>query len=478
MRRARKTKILATLGPSSNTRNNIEQLFTAGADVFRINMSHTDHKSLTKLVGDIRDIEKDAKRPIGILVDLQGPKHRLGKFENDKISVKPGATITFDSDPTAGTNKRVNLPHPEILNALSPGDRVLVDDGKVELRATKCSPTAATLEVVVGKSLSNGKGVSLPDTELPDAALTPKDRRDIDAALSVGADWLAVSFVQRPDDVAEVRKLAQGKVGILSKIEKPQAVTRLDEIIDLSDAIMVARGDLGVEMPLETVPGVQKQMIRACRRAGKPVVVATQMLESMISSPVPTRAEVSDVATAVFEGADAIMLSAESAAGDYPVEAVSTMNRIAEQIESDANYLPIMTAQRIDPEATGPDAISLAARQIGETLNLAAIVSYTASGTTGLRAARERPEIPIIALSPVVATARRLAIVWGLHCVVTEDAKDLDDMVDRACRIACDEEFANPGDRIIISAGVPLRTPGATNMLRIAFVNSDGKSGT
>ena len=478
MRRARKTKILATLGPSSNTREKIEQLFIAGADVFRINMSHTSHDVLATLVEHIRAVENQAKRPIGVLVDLQGPKHRLGKFKNDKVSIKPGDRITFDSDPAPGTPKRVHLPHPEILNALAPGDRVLVDDGRVELRVKECTPDSATLEVLVGKALSNGKGVSLPDTEIPHTALTAKDRRDIDAAMAVGADWLAVSFVQRPDDVAEVRKLARGKVGILSKIEKPQAVSKLDEIIDLSDAIMVARGDLGVEMPLETVPGVQKQMIRACRRAGKPVVVATQMLESMISSPVPTRAEVSDVATAVFEGADAIMLSAESAAGDYPVEAVSTMNRIAEQIESDANYLPILTAQRIDPEATGPDAISMAARQIGETLKLAAIVSYTASGTTGLRAARERPEIPIIALSPVVATARRLAIAWGLHCVVTEDAKDLDDMVDRACRIACNEEFAKPGDRIIISAGVPLRTPGATNMLRIAFVNSDGKSGT
>lgn len=478
MRRSRCTKILATLGPSSNTKEMIEKLFIAGADVFRINMSHTSHEMLNGLVKLIREIEAEQMRPIGILADLQGPKLRLGKFKGDKISVQPGDQITFDSDKAPGTKKRIHLPHPEVLAALKVGHRVLVDDGRVELKAIKVWKTKALMEVVIGRTLSNGKGVSLPDSDLAMSALTDKDRRDLDAALKAEVDWLGLSFVQRPDDVAEIRKLARGKVGIMSKIEKPQAVEHLQEIVDLSDAIMVARGDLGVEMPIESVPGIQKQITRMCRRAGKPVVVATQMLESMISAPVPTRAEVSDVATAVFEGADAIMLSAESAAGDYPVEAVSTMNRIAEQVESDPTYNGIMTSQRAEPEPTGADAISLAARQIGETLNLAAIICYTASGTTGLRAARERPEIPVIALSPVLKTARRLAVVWGLHCVVTQDAKDLDDMVDRACRIACQEGFAKPADRIIITAGVPLRTPGATNMLRIAFINSDGKSGT
>ncbi|MBL4731640.1 MAG: pyruvate kinase [Rhizobiaceae bacterium] len=478
MRRSRRTKILATLGPSSNTREMIEKLFFAGADVFRINMSHTDHKMLNDLVKIIREVEEKHSRPIGILADLQGPKLRLGKFKNDKISIEPGDQITFDSDSALGTKKRVHLPHPEVIEALEPGHRVLVDDGRVELKAVKCWKTKALLEVVVGRNLSNGKGVSLPDSELALSALTDKDRRDLDAALKAEVDWLGLSFVQRADDVAEIRKIARGKVGIMSKIEKPQAVARLQEIVDLSDAIMVARGDLGVEMPIESVPGIQKQIVRMCRRAGKPVVVATQMLESMISAPVPTRAEVSDVATAVFEGADAIMLSAESAAGEYPVEAVSTMNRIAEQVEGDPTYKGVIAAQRTEPEPTGADAISLAARQIGETLNLAAIVCYTSSGTTGLRAARERPEIPVIALSPVLKTARKLALVWGLHCVVTQDASDLDDMVDRACSIACQEDFAEPSDRIIITAGVPLRTPGATNMLRIAFINSDGKTGT
>lgn len=477
MQRTRRVKILATLGPSSNTKQQIKNLFQAGADVFRINMSHASHEVLAQLVSSIRDVEKELDHPIGILVDLQGPKLRLGKFANDKIEVKAGDLITFDSDPTPGDNNRIHLPHPEILKALSVGDRVIVDDGKVLLNTLECDGKSALLEVVNGTSLSNRKGVSLPDTDLPLSAMTPKDVVDLHAALEQKADWVALSFVQRPEDLVAIRKIVRGRAGVMSKIEKPQAVARLDEIIELSDAIMVARGDLGVEMPLETVPGLQKRIVRACRRAGKPVVVATQMLESMISAAVPTRAEVSDVATAVFEGADAVMLSAESAAGDYPVEAVSMMNSIAEKVEQEESYDGIIHAQRFEPESTGADAISAAARQIAETLELSAVVCYTASGTTGLRAARERPMKPIIALSPVEATARRLALVWGLHCVVTKDASDLDDMVDRACRIAHQEGFANSGDRVVIIAGVPLRTPGSTNMLRIAYISSDGKSG-
>lgn len=477
MQRNRRVKILATLGPSSNTKDQIKALFEAGADVFRINMSHASHAVLAQLVSTIREIETELQHPIGILVDLQGPKLRLGKFENDEIEIKTGDRITFDLDDTPGNKTRIHLPHPEILKSLKVGDRVIVDDGKVLLNTIETDGKSALLEVVNGTSLSNKKGVSLPDTDLPVSAMTDKDVADLHAALEQKADWIALSFVQRPDDLVAIRKIVRGRAGILSKIEKPQAVARLDEIIELSDAIMVARGDLGVEMPLETVPGLQKRIVRACRKSGKPVVVATQMLESMISAAVPTRAEVSDVATAVFEGADAVMLSAESAAGDYPVEAVSMMNSIAENVESDATYDAIIHAQRSEPLPTGADAISAASRQIAETLDLAAVVCYTASGTTGLRAARERPMKPIIALSPVRTTARRLALVWGIHSVVTDDANDLDDMVDRACRIAHREEFANPGDRVVIIAGVPLRTPGSTNMLRIAYISSDGQSG-
>jgi pyruvate kinase len=477
MKRSRKVKILATLGPASSDEATIRKLCEAGADVFRINMSHADHPLMRKLVGMLRNVEKAVGRPIGILADLQGPKLRVGKFAEGPVTLTPGQSFTFDDDPTPGDETRVHLPHPEILQAVAVGDRLLIDDGRLHLKVTATDGHKVICEVVSGTKISDRKGISLPDTELPVGALTEKDRKDLDAVLATGVDWVALSFVQRPEDIAEVRKIARGRAAIMSKIEKPQAVARLAEIIELSDALMVARGDLGVEMPLEAVPGIQKQITRLARRAGKPVVVATQMLESMISAPVPTRAEVSDVSIAVFEGADAIMLSAESAAGDYPVEAVETMNKIAVQVERDPLYPGIINAQRTEPDATGPDAISLAARQIGETLKLAAIVTYTASGTTGLRAARERPQVPIIALSPVLATARRLSLVWGTHCVVTPDANDLDDMVDRACRIAFEEGFAKDGERVIITAGVPLRTPGATNMLRIAYVGADGKGG-
>jgi pyruvate kinase len=477
MHRNRRVKILATLGPSSNDRETISALFKAGADVFRINMSHADHKTLKHLVALIREIEKEASRPIGILCDLQGPKHRLGTFAEGRISVTPGQKFSLDDNPQPGTADRVQLPHPEILSVIQPGDRILIDDGRVQLKAINCVSGTVTTEVIAGTHLSDRKGVSLPDTEIVQGSMTSKDRRDLEEAISAEVDWVALSFVQRPEDLAEVRKIARGRVGVLAKIEKPQAIERLDQIIEISDAIMVARGDLGVEMPLEAVPGIQKQITRKCRKAGKPVVIATQMLESMISAPVPTRAEVSDVATAVYEGADAIMLSAESAAGKYPVEAVATMNSIAEHVERDPNYRMILTAQRPEAQATGADAISLAAREIAETLELSAIICFTASGATGLRAARERPSRPIVTLSPLPRTARRLALVWGLHCVVTEDARDLDDVVDRACRIAVAEGYAAPGDRVIITAGVPLRTPGSTNMLRIAYIASDGMSG-
>ncbi|BCH21843.1 pyruvate kinase [Mesorhizobium sp. L-8-10] len=474
MRRSRKVKILATLGPASSDEAMIRKLFEAGADVFRINMSHTDHELMRTLVGRIRAVEQAVGRPIGILADLQGPKLRVGKFARGREELKPGQTFTLDDNPEPGNAERVHLPHPEILKSVEPGDRLLIDDGRLHLVAEETDGKSIVTRVVTGTRISDKKGVSLPDTELPLGALTEKDRRDLDAVLATGVDWVALSFIQRPEDLAEARKIARGRAALMSKIEKPQAVARLAEIIELSDAIMVARGDLGVEMPVEAVPGIQKQITRAARRAGKPVVVATQMLESMISAPVPTRAEVSDVSIAVFEGADAIMLSAESAAGEYPIEAVGMMNRIAERVEQDPVYLGIINAQRSEPEATGADAISAAARQIAETLKLSAIVTYTASGTTGLRAARERPQVPIIALSPILETARRLSLLWGTHCVVTEDATDLDDMVDRACRIAFAEEFGQPGDRVIITAGVPLRTPGATNMLRIAYIGSDG----
>ena len=473
MRRLRRTKIVATLGPASSDRAMIARLFEAGADVFRINMSHTSHDRMRELIGMIRDVEAQYGRPIGILVDLQGPKLRLGTFAGGSVIVKRGDRFTLDSDPAPGDATRVYLPHPEILQSTAPGHKLLIDDGKVRLVAVETSPTQCIARVEVGGKLSDRKGVSVPETILPFSALAPKDRSDLEAALNVDIDWLALSFIQRPEDIAEATKITRGRAAVMAKIEKPQAVQRLDEIMDLTDALMVARGDLGVELPLEKVPGIQKQITRAARRAGKPVVVATQMLELMITSPVPTRAEVSDVATAIFEGADAIMLSAESAAGQFPVEAVATMNRIAEEVEGDPTYRGIIQSQRAEPEATGADAIAAAARQIAETLDLSAVICWTSSGSTALRVARERPEPPVVAISPNLATGRKLSLVWGVHCVIAEDAHDQDDMVERACRIAFTDGFAKAGRRVIIVAGVPLGTPGATNMVRIAFVGAE-----
>ncbi|MEX0628423.1 MAG: pyruvate kinase [Cucumibacter sp.] len=477
MRRLRKVKILATLGPSSDTEEIVEKLFRAGADVFRINMSHADHDWLRATVAMIRKVETIVGRPIGVLVDLQGPKLRIGTFAAGPIELLPGDKISLDTSPAPGDRKRVHLPHPEIFAAIKKGDRLLLDDGKLEFLCLQHKSNEIACKVVVGGTLDNRKGISLPDTLLELGAMTDKDRADLEAALATGVDWIALSFVQRPEDVIEVRQIVDGQAGVLAKIEKPQAVEQLEAIMQNSDAIMIARGDLGVEMPLENVPGLQKRMIRLARRFGKPVVVATQMLESMISSPVPTRAEVSDVSIAVFEGADAIMLSAESAAGEFPVEAVAMMNRVAIAVEHDALYSGIIRAQQTEPERTAADAISAATRQVAETLDLAAIVTYTSSGSTGLRAARERPAKPIVALSPILSTVRRLSLVWGLHCVQTEDAASLEDMVDRACQIARREGFAQPKDRIAITAGVPLGTPGTTNMLRIAFIEAMGGRG-
>jgi pyruvate kinase len=474
MRRLRRIKILATLGPASSDSAMIRKLFEAGADVFRINMSHTSHDKMRELVKTIRNVESGYGRPIGILVDLQGPKLRLGAFAEGSTQLNNGQSFVLDSDKTPGDNSRVQLPHPEILAALRPGHALLLDDGKVRLIAEETSPDRAVTRVVIGGRMSDRKGVSLPDTDLPVSAMTPKDRADLEAALVTGVDWIALSFVQRAEDVNEAKRIIRGRAAVMAKIEKPQAIDRLGEIIEASDALMVARGDLGVELPLERVPSLQKQMTRMARGAGKPVVIATQMLESMIQSPVPTRAEVSDVATAVYEGADAIMLSAESAAGKFPVEAVSTMNRIGEEVERDPTYRSVLTAQRSEPENTVGDAIADAARQIAETLELSAIICWTLSGSTAIRVARERPKPPVVAITPNLATGRKLSVVWGVHCVVAEDAHDQDDMVDRAGSIAFRDGFAKAGQRVIIVAGVPLGIAGTTNMVRIAYVGKDG----
>ena len=473
MRRNRRVKIVATLGPASSSAAAVSSLFDAGADVFRINMSHTSAEMLKELHAIIRRTETEKGRPIAILVDLQGPKLRIGDIAGGKAQLQEGATFRLDRLETEGSAERVYLPHREIFETVERGHILLLDDGRLRLQVTDASKETIDAKVLNDGELSSKKGISMPDTILPVGALTEQDRTDLENAIALGVDWIALSYVQRSEDVAETRKLARGRAAIMAKIEKPAAINQLDQIIELSDGLMVARGDLGVEMPLERVPGLQKQITRAARDAGKPVIIATQMLESMIGAPVPTRAEVSDVATAVFDGADAIMLSAESAVGDYPAEAVAMMDRVAQQVEKDQMFSAILHTRRTLPQATGADAITAAARTIADTLNLAAIICYTSSGATGLRAARERPAQPILALTPITATGRRLALVWGLHCVLTSDPEDLDDMVDKACRIAYQEGVAQPGQRVIVSAGVPLGTPGATNMLRVAFVGDD-----
>jgi len=470
MQRRRKVKIVATLGPSSSDADVLAALFEAGADVFRLNFSHGSHDDHRRNVETIRALEREQHRPIGILMDLQGPKLRVGTIKGGEIDLAVGAELRLDLDPAPGDITRVSLPHPEIFAAVQPGSDLLLNDGKLRLRVLESGEDFARTEVITGGSLTDRKGVNVPGVILPLSPLTEKDRTDLAFGLDLEVDWVGLSFVQRPEDIAEARRLIAGRAAILAKIEKPAAIARIDALVEQADAIMVARGDLGVEMPPEEVPSRQKQLIRACRLAGKPVVVATQMLESMIHAPAPTRAEASDVATAVYDGADAVMLSAETAAGDYPVESVAMMNRIAVRTEADPLYRALIHALHPEPEATGPDAISAAAAQVAATIEASTIVSYTTSGSTALRAARERPDVPIMVLTSRLATARRLALTWGVHCVHTADVTSFQEMVKKACRVAVTEDIAMVGDKLVVTAGVPFGTPGSTNVLRIAWI--------
>ncbi|MFD1194838.1 pyruvate kinase [Seohaeicola saemankumensis] len=468
MRRHRNVKIVATLGPASNDYAMIRALHEAGADVFRLNMSHGTHDDIRARHEIIRQIEKDLDSPIAILADLQGPKLRVGSFARGEEELAEGAAFRLDLDPAEGDATRVCLPHPEIFAALEPGANLLVNDGKIRLTVQRCGPDFADCTVTVGGTISNRKGVNVPDVVLPLAALSEKDRKDLEFACALGVDWLALSFVQRPEDVIEARSLAAGRAAILSKIEKPSAVKCFDEILAVSDGIMVARGDLGVELPVQNVPPIQKRLVRRCRTAAKPVIVATQMLESMIESPMPTRAEVSDVATAIYEGADAIMLSAESAAGHYPVEAVSTMNNVAVEVESDPTYREVIEASRKASRTTVADGIVAAAREIAETTDIKVICCYTQSGTTALLTARERPRVPIIAMTSLRGTARRLALTWGVNCVMTGALDRFKMAVVNAARAARAQGYATEADQILVIAGVPFNKAGTTNILRVA----------
>ncbi len=470
IRRRRRTKIIATLGPASSSTEVLTRLFLGGADVFRLNFSHGTHDDHAARIAQIRELEQRYERPIGILADVQGPKLRVGRFQGGRVQLQTGQPFQLDLNATPGNVRRVNLPHPEIIQAASIGATLLLDDGKLRLRVLHKREDALETEVTVGGPLSDRKGVNVPDVVLPIPALTAKDREDLAFALAHGVDYIGLSFVQRPEDVAEAREIAAGRAWIMTKIEKPQALDNLDEIIALSDAVMVARGDLGVELPPEEVPLAQKRIVRAARQAGKPVVVATQMLESMITAPAPTRAEASDVATAVFDGADAVMLSAETAAGQYPYEAVNIMDRIVARVEQDPGWRAMIEASRPAPEPSVADAIAAAARQVAATVGAKAICAFTASGSTALRAARERPDAPVLSLTPSDATARRLAVVWGVHAIVSPDTHTMTETVARATKLAQQEGFAPSGSEVVVIAGIPLGQAGTTNALRVARV--------
>ena len=472
MHRNRNAKIVATLGPASADRETIQALFEAGADVFRLNFSHGTHADHKQRLDTIRAIERDAGRPIGVLLDLQGPKLRLGTFANGPVVLAEGDAFRLDLNrEQPGDQSRAPMPHPEIFNALEVGTDLLVDDGRVRLRVERCGADFADTRVIAGGTVSDRKGVNVPDVVLPLSALTEKDRADLTYGLTLGIDWIALSFVQRPEDIVEIKAIVKGRAGIVAKLEKPAAIASLEAIVAESDAIMVARGDLGVEMPPEQVPAIQKRIVRACRKAGKPVIVATQMLESMVTAPVPTRAEASDVATAIYDGADAVMLSAESASGKYPIEAVRMMSSIIAQTEADPYYREAINTAQTTHSPVPSDAIGVAVRGVADLLKVSAVVAYTSSGYSALRMARERPQAPIMGMTPRLAVARQLALAWGVYPVLCHEVMDVLEMSDWACQTAKKEGLGQAGETIVISAGVPFGTSGTTNLLRIAQIS-------
>lgn len=470
--RGRKVKILATLGPSSRTPEMIQKLLSAGADAFRVNMSHGDHDTHAQTISAIREVEKAGVKPVAILCDLQGPKLRVGQFTGGKAVIRHSGHFILDNNPAPGDENRVYLPHPELFGILHKGQRLLIDDGKLRLRVIRADNEEILCSAEVGGVIMDRKGVNIPDVVVPVPALTNKDRRDLAFAIENGADWIALSFVQRPEDIAEARKLIGGRnIALMAKIEKPAAVDRLDEIIELADGIMVARGDLGVELNPEEVPPLQKRIVTATRCSGKPVVVATQMLESMIESPIPTRAEVSDVANAIYDGADAVMLSAETASGAWPEEAVSMMDRIGKQVENDLSYSDRIHFAEVRPDATTADALAQASAQIAQTVAIEGIVVFTGSGSTARRVARERPGVPLLVLTPSAEIARRCALLWGAYAVRTKDIGSFDEMIGKGKRMALRYGFGAMGSKLVMLAGVPFGTPGATNLLHVVTLS-------
>ena len=466
----RKTKILATLGPSSNTIKSIIELSKAGANAFRLNCSHLNEVELKDYVRKIRRAEEIVKKPIGILVDLQGPKIRIGSVDDKDNLLKKNDIFLLDLNKEIGNKKRVSLPHKKIFESIKRGHLILLDDGKIHLKAISVKKDIIRTRVLQGGYIKSNKGVNLPETNIKTSALSRIDKKFANLAVRQGVDWIALSFVQKPNDIKDLRKICLNKISIMAKIEKPSALDHIDSITDLADGIMIARGDLGVELPIESVPGWQKKIIRVARVKGKPVVVSTQMLESMTLSLTPTRAEVSDVANAVFEGADAIMLSAESASGDYPVETVKMMNKIALNIEKDSNYNDILSSQLEETPDTTPDAIATAAKTLADELSAPIIVCYTESGSTGIKVSRVRPSQIILTITPIIQTARKLSLAWGVLCFLQKDESDLEHMIQLTKRTVKKSGLAHVGDKVVITAGLPLKVEGTTNLIRVTTV--------
>ena len=469
--RKRSAKILATVGPASSAPDTLRLLHDVGVDAFRLNFSHGSHEDHARSVKAIRAIEKASGNPITIVADMQGPKLRCGEFEGGKIELRYGETIEIIKSDKPGKDGVISMPHQELMDAMEEGHVLKFDDGKLMVTILSNDGKRMKARVDVPGVLKNKKGINVIGAVLPMSAMTKKDKVDMDFALSQEVDYIALSFVQTAQDVIDARKIIGHKAGIIVKIEKPSAVEFLDDILRMADAAMVARGDLGVELPLEQVPVVQRQIIRKARAMGKPVIVATHMLESMIDAPTPTRAEASDVATAIYQGADAVMLSAETAVGRHPATAVAIMDRIIAAAEADPEFWKYFKQVDLPHEATPEDAISQSVRGIAETLNCKAVLGYTQTGSTVQRISRERPPCKIIGLTPRHSTASRLALSWGVIPVVTRDPKGFEDMLTNIQGLAkSDRVNLKVGDKVMVSAGIPFGRPGTTNMLQIATI--------
>ena len=467
----RKTKILATIGPSSEKITKIEKLISNGVDAFRINCSHTRESQIKNYVDNIRKVEKKLKKPIGILIDLQGPKLRIGEIKNNVMILKKGQRISLINNKKSSKPNEIPLPEKKVFKSVKVNHPIFIDDGKIKLKVLKVSKNIIETKVLLEGVLKSKKGINLPETVLKNSALTSKDKKNVKKGIELGVDWIALSFIQSPEDIRDLRKICKKNVSIMAKIEKPTALNHINKITELADGLMIARGDLGVELPIQDVPSWQKRIIREARMQGKPVVVSTQMLESMITSKTPTRAEVSDVATAVFEGSDAVMLSAESAIGDNPELAVKMMDKIAHSVEKNPNYSSILSAQLEETPDSTPDAIATAARSLASELNSPIIVCYTESGSTGIKVSRVRPKQMILTVTPIIKTARKLTLVWGVKCIVQKDANNLEQMIKMTKAYSKKEKIIKIGEKMVITAGLPLKKLGTTNLIRVIKVD-------